>query len=139
MGRWGTSAWLSVRYFPQNLYFALFKGPDFQTHFPWIMTTNAGQSLLTTSPAFLLALRAPWQAREVKILSLMTGLSLIVIELIYIAGWTQLGMRYWIIVYPFLMALMAMKPTDQFPKILIIASVIFMIDFTWQARYYNPF
>lgn len=119
----------SLRYLPLNLYTALFMAPAFSPRFPWILPTIAGQSLLTTSPALLLALRGKdWR------MWLAVGLSMSACLLVYANGVTQIGARYWILALPFLLSLMAEQPLDRMGKILIGASIVLMSYQIWFIR-----
>jgi hypothetical protein len=58
----------------------------------------------------------------------------------YANGFAQLGARYYVEVYPFLLTLIALgapRKLDQLTKILIVVSVIFVAFFTWQVRWYG--
>ncbi len=127
---------------PFNLYTLLFMAPGYSGKFPWIHPEFMGQALLLTSPAFVLALRPsflrPLPALVLAAAILSSGPSL----LVYASGFAQLGPRYYVQIYPFLLALIAMgigkdaKP-DQLTKILIVVSVVFVTFFTWQVRWYG--
>jgi hypothetical protein len=131
-----------LRDLPFNLYTLLFMAPGYSDKFPWIHPEFMGQALLLTSPAFVLALRPsfirPLPALVLAAAILSSGPSL----LVYASGFAQLGPRYYVQVYPFLLTLIAMgigrgaKP-DQLTKILIVVSIIFVIFFTWQVRWYG--
>lgn len=51
------------RYFPGNFFTLFYMAPRLDTTFPYIHPLPGGQSILTTSPAFLLALRAKFWKR----------------------------------------------------------------------------
>jgi len=120
---WGP---FNPRFLPQAIYTAFFLGPSFSSDFPWIVPTPAGQSLLTTSPALLLALRSGngrwWLCVVLSMAGAMT---------VYSNGVSQLGARYWLLALPFLMMLIAETPIDGFAKILIEASVLLNGYFIW--------
>lgn len=133
---------IALSHVPFNLYTLLFMAPAYSGKFPWIRPQFMGQALLLISPAFVLALRPSFakpRAALVLIAALLTsGPSM----LWYANGFAQLGPRYYVQVYPFLLALIAMgigkeaKP-DQLTKILIVVSIVFVVFFTWQARWYG--
>jgi hypothetical protein len=54
------------RYFPGNFFTLFYMAPRLDATFPYIHPLPGGQSILTTSPAFLLALRAKfWRKKDV--------------------------------------------------------------------------
>jgi len=115
----------SIHYLPMNIFTALFLAPNYSPVFPWVRPTIAGQSLLLTSPGFLLAFRAPWRERETWLLWLAVVLSLGGCMFVYSNGVQQLGCRYWIIATPFLILLMRRGwENDQLSKVLLIASIL---------------
>lgn len=132
----------ALRDLPFNLYTLLFMAPGYSGKFPWIHPEFMGQALLLMSPAFVLALRPsflrPLPALVLAAAILSSGPSL----LVYASGFAQLGPRYYVQIYPFLVALIAMgigknaKP-DQLTKILIVVSIVFVTFFTWQVRWYG--
>ena len=126
----------SWRYLPSNLYTAFFMAPRCDGVFPFIHPTPTGQAIMTISPAFILALRAPLATRETLLLWAAVILGMCGALLVWANGFVQLGARYWIMVYPFLFLLIARTPIDQFAKILIIASICLSLFFTAQVRWY---
>lgn len=124
----------SLHYLPDNLYSALFLSPGFSEDFPWIRPTILGQALIFTSPAFLLALRAPLNDRRNLLLWLAVILGLGAAMTCYANGVAQFGCRYTILAEPFLIALMAESEMDQMGKILIGLSVFLVVSGTWTMR-----
>jgi hypothetical protein len=123
---------------PWNLYTAVFMPPIFTPQFPWIRPWLMGQSLLFTSPAFLLTLRAPWRRLESWLLWIAVLLAMGASMTVYSNGFVQFGARYWIQVFPFLLALMALDgEPGQDGKLLIAASVAMMAFGIWQIRVYG--
>lgn len=130
----------ALRDLPFNLYTLLFMAPAYDDKFPWIRPQFMGQALILTSPAFVLALRPnllkPLTALVAAAAILGSGPSL----LVYASGFAQLGPRYYVQVYPFLLTLVALgtphKP-DQLTKILIVVSIVLVVFFTWQVRWYG--
>jgi hypothetical protein len=130
----------ALRDLPFNLYTLLFMAPGYSDKFPWVHPEFMGQALLLTSPAFVLALR-PSFLKPIPVLVLAaavlsSGPSL----LVYASGFAQLGPRYYVQVYPFLLTLIALgapRKLDQLTKILILVSIIFVVFFTWQVRWYG--
>lgn len=127
---WGP---FSLHYLPLGIFTQLFSGPRFDLHFPWMRPTPFGQSLLLTSPAVILALRARGQS--------FLWLALILSSLAYLTVWSsgqeQFGTRYTIQSFPFVIALMAQTPLDRFAKTLILTSILFCMWGTCVVRLYG--
>jgi hypothetical protein len=130
----------ALRDLPLNLYTLLFMAPGYSDKFPWIHPEFTGQALILMSPAFVLALRPsflkPLPALVAAAAVLSSGPSL----LVYASGFAQLGPRYYVQVYPFLLTLIALgvpRKPDQLTKILIVVSIVFVVFFTWQVRWYG--
>jgi hypothetical protein len=117
------TALLSLRNIPFNLETWLLAGPTVRFSFPYFVPSAYGQSILLTTPAFLLALRARKGSGF-----LWAGLAAALVgpALFYANGWIQYGCRFWIQGYPFLFALMARQPlNDRLARVLIVLSVVF--------------
>lgn len=115
----------AIRYLPNNLYTLIFMAPGLDDTFPYFHPKFGGQSILTTSPGFLLALRASWRRADVRLIAFATVLSAAPV-LFYVGnGSSQFGTRHFVAVFPFLLVLMAMgnPKLDQMGKTLIVASV----------------
>ena len=130
----------ALRDLPFNLYTLLFMAPSYSDKFPWIHPEFMGQALILMSPAFILALRPsflrPIPALMLAAAILSSGPSL----LVYASGFAQLGPRYYVQVYPFLLTLIALgipRKPDQLTKILIVVSIVLVVFFTWQVRWYG--
>jgi hypothetical protein len=130
----------ALRDLPLNLYTLLFMAPGYTDKFPWIHPEFMGQALILMSPAFVLALRPsflkPLPALVLAAAVLSSGPSL----LVYASGFAQLGPRYYVQVYPFLLTLIALgapRRLDQLTKILIVISIALVVFFTWQVRWYG--
>lgn len=130
----------ALRDLPLNLYTLLFMAPGYSDKFPWIHPEFMGQALILMSPAFVLALRPsflkPLPVLVAAAAVLSSGPSL----LVYASGFAQLGPRYYVQVYPFLLTLIALgvpRKPDQLTKILIVVSIVFVVFFTWQVRWYG--
>ncbi len=127
----------SIRWLPSNLYTALFMGPKMDLAFPFFHPQPMGQALLLTSPAFLLALNAPFRERQTVLMWLAVGASMAAAELVYANGFVQFGARYWIMAMPFLLVLMAEKEKeslDQMAKVLVVASIVLVGLGMWVVR-----
>jgi len=114
----------SLHYLPNNLFVALFAGPQPLDHFPWFHPSLNGQALLLTSPALIGVLRPSWRHREVQASWLGVCLTAGPFLCWYWTGYAQIGARYWIQVLPWAMKLLSLNEMDQFAQILIVASVI---------------
>lgn len=130
---WGP---FSLHYLPLGLFTAIFAGPSQSLQFPFLHPRAFGQSLLTTSPALLLA----WRVRlspQAWLLLAGCALSMGPALIVWSNGVEQLGARYWIQALPFLLALMARTPLDRFAKTLILASILFCCWGTMVVRLYG--
>ena len=98
----------STAHIPMNLEYLFWKVPALTAEFPYYRPDGLGMSVLITSPALLLAVRAPWRDRRSWILLFAAVLVLIPTLLYYGGGWLQYGYRYFLDSIPFLWALVAM-------------------------------
>ena len=131
---------LALSHFPFNLYTLLFMAPGYSEKFPYVHPEFLGQALILTSPAFILALRPSFLRPTTILVALAAALCAGPSMLWYANGFAQLGTRYYVEVYPFLLTLIALgapRKLDQLTKILIVVSVIFVVFFTWQVRWYG--
>jgi hypothetical protein len=130
----------ALRDLPFNLYTLLFMAPGYSDKFPWIHPEFMGQALILTSPAFVLALRPSFLKSIPALILAAAVLSSGPSLLVYASGFAQLGPRYYVQVYPFLLTLIALgapRKLDQLTKILIVMSIILVVFFTWQVRWYG--
>jgi hypothetical protein len=98
----------SVSHVGMNLDFLLWHTPALTATFPYYRPDGLGMSVFITSPALLLAVRAPWRDRRSWFLLIAAILILIPTLLYYGGGWLQYGYRYFLDSIPFLWALVAM-------------------------------
>ncbi len=98
----------STSHLAMNLEFLFWKLPAFTNEFPYFRPDGLGMSVLFTSPALLLAVRAPWRDRRSWLLLLAAVLVLIPTLLYYGGGWLQYGYRYFLDSIPFIWALVGM-------------------------------
>jgi hypothetical protein len=128
------------RFFPGNLYTLLFMAPGLDGSFPYIHPTFGGQSILTTSPGFILALRATCRRVETVLIGLGALIAMTPV-LFYVGnGSAQFGTRHYLHVFPFLLILMAIgtrRRVDQLTRILISASVFMIAWGVWYVRFYG--
>ncbi|HEY5486185.1 MAG TPA: hypothetical protein VIK06_00930 [Candidatus Limnocylindrales bacterium] len=98
----------SISHLPQNWdYFMLHTPQVIYPEFPWIKPDGLGMSILITSPALLLSLRADWRSRLSWGLAAAFVLVMIPVLLYYGGGWLQYGFRYALDAIPFAVALCA--------------------------------
>jgi hypothetical protein len=131
---------LALSHLPFNIYTVFFMAPGYSNKFPYIHPEFLGQALLLTSPAFILALRPSFLRPTPILIGLAAALCSGPSMLWYANGFAQLGTRYYVEVFPFLLALIALgtpRKLDQLTKILIVLSIILVAFFTWQVRWYG--
>jgi hypothetical protein len=120
----------SIVHVPTNL--ALFVGGGFgvQDAFPWLVPSVAGQSILLTTPALLIAFNAGLRDRTNQMLWGAVVLTAIPVFLYYGGGGAATyGYRYAMDFVPFLFALIAITMKERFgnlEKVLIGLSVAFV-------------
>ena len=98
----------SAVHVPMNFDYLFLHLPAFTAAFPWYHPDGFGMSVFITSPALLLAWRAPWRDRRSRLLLAAAVLVLIPTLLYYGGGWLQYGYRYFLDSIPFIWALVAM-------------------------------
>jgi hypothetical protein len=98
----------SLAHVPMNLDFFLLHVPALIPSFPWFRPDGLGMSVFLTSPALLLAARAPWHSPRAWWLLGATIAVLLPTLLYYGGGWLQYGYRYFLDSIPFVIALIAM-------------------------------
>jgi hypothetical protein len=103
----------SLAHFPQNLDYFLWHLPRVIGQFPYLKPDGFGLSILLTSPALLLALRANPKMGLSMVLALTFGLVLLPDLLYYGGGWEQYGFRYALDAMPFALALCALVLARQ--------------------------
>ncbi len=130
----------AFRFFPGNFFTLFFMAPGLNGNFPYIHPTFGGQSILTTSPAFLLALKASCRRIETVLIA-MGALIAVTPSLFYVGnGSAQFGTRHYLQAFPFLLILMALgahRRIDQMSRILITASVFMITWGVWYVRFYG--
>ena len=115
----------ALRYLPNNLNTLFFMAPRIDTKFPYIYPTFGGQSILTTSPAFLLAFKASWRRLDVALVAAGALLAATPV-LFYVGnGASQFGTRHFVHAFPFVLVLMALgtRRMDQMSRVLIVISI----------------
>lgn len=139
----------SPHYLPQNLDVVLFMPPHLDDRWPYLHPHMAGQALIFTSPAFLVALRARlftatlWARLSTATVCLWLMMFSVMVPcmLVWATGYEQLGARYWIQAYPFMFALMCRHATDdgldRFDKMLICLSIAMVWVSIFIVRHYG--
>jgi hypothetical protein len=115
-----------LRYLLGNLNTVFVMGPSVDDNFPYFHPSFGGLSLIYTSPALILALRANLAKLEASLMLATAFLVSIPSLLCYANGFAQYGTRHYLQVFPFLLIMMAMgtRRADQLMKIIIAASII---------------
>jgi hypothetical protein len=98
----------SLSHVAMNIDYLFQKVPALIPDFPYFRPDGLGMSVFITSPALLLAVRAPWRERRSWWLLLAAVLVLIPTLLYYGGGWLQYGYRYFLDSIPFVWTLVAM-------------------------------
>ena len=126
----------SIRYLLGNIQTVFFLEPRMIDTFPYFQPTFAGQALPYTSPAFVLALRAPLTRFEPLLMVITAAIVSIPSLLCYANGFAQFGTRHYLQVFPFLIVMMAMgmRHADRLSKILIVTSIIFVAYGIWYIK-----
>lgn len=125
----GRHGMFSLQYVPFSLYTLFFMPPMYFRGFPWFRAQSMGQALLSLSPAFLMVQWSPW---------LMAALLCALPPLtVYASGFSQLGCRYYVQIFPFLIAAMNGKKLTTSGKALVTASILSSSYFGIVARFWG--
>ena len=125
---------ISFRHIPANLYYMLIKTPDpilaDESHvlkFPYLRFDPYGMSIFFMSPILFLIFKAKLSDHYVKA-SLLTTLAITTTIVTYYGiGWRQIGYRYALDFYPFLLIplVSALKKTNmKLVKIMVLCGVV---------------
>ncbi len=95
----------SVSHLAMNIDYLFWHLPKVIPTFPFFRPDGFGMSILLTSPALLLAVRADWRSSRSWLLAGAALFTLIPSLLYYGGGWLQYGYRYALDSIPFVMAL----------------------------------
>ena len=127
-------AWLAARrevglfstaHIGMNVDLLLFKLPGPIPEFPYFKPDGLGMSVLFTSPALLMAVRAPWSsARSWWLLGAAVAV-LIPTLLYYGGGWLQYGYRYFLDSIPFIVALVGLGVARHGTGLLLVPLIVF--------------
>ena len=120
----------SPYYIPLALYTVLFMAPKFANVWPYFRPQFMGQSLFSLSPAFALGVR--WSSWF--FCALVCSVPALTV---WASGFSQLGSRYYVQVYPFVIASLDERGIDPTLKRLIVASIVLSMYFTYVAWVYG--
>ncbi len=113
--RWRHQGLFSIHHVPTNLKTLVAGGFSISRSFPFVIPNPYGHSMLLTSPALLLAVRAGFRNRTAAVLWISAALITIALLLYYGgAGYQTYGYRYFLDAVPFLLALVAMAAERHF-------------------------
>ncbi len=129
----------SLEHLPDNLYLLVLGGFGLRRRFPFLAANQNGHSLLLTSPALLIALRAGFRDRTAQLLWAATAVVAVPILLYYgYGGPLTYGYRYTLDFTPFLFALAAMGARCRFGK-LEMASIVLSCVFVGYGLLWRRF
>ena len=115
-------------YLNRNLLSALMAMPRFSLEAPFVMVSNHGLGLLTTSP-FLLMLLWPRERPVVRRALWLAVLAAAVPGLFYQnTGWIQFGYRFAIDFLPYLMALLAIEGRPLTRRVKIVIAIAILVN-----------
>lgn len=125
---------LNLAYIPRNFYYMFANLPAISTNFPFFSFDTEGNSILFTSPLFLILIwlikKKYWLDTKLKLfnLSSVVGSSLVIIFLLTFwgTGWVQFGYRYSLDTIPFWIFFLAQIITEV-PAILTIVLLVISI------------
>jgi len=129
-----------IKFIPGNIAILMFSAPAVDERFPYFHPTIGGQSILLTSPAFILALRPSFRRLTPVLIGLAALIGMTPVMLFFGSGASQFGARHFVQIYPFLLVLMAMgvpRRLDQLTRILIGASILFVVFGIWHIRVFG--
>ncbi len=98
----------SLAHVPMNLEYLFLHPPRLIAEPPFLQPDGLGMSVFITSPALLLAVRAPWGDVRARLLLAAAIAVLIPTLLYYGGGWLQYGYRYFLDSIPYVWALCAL-------------------------------
>jgi hypothetical protein len=101
----------SYKYAPAHVQVLFNSWPIFQPTFPWVLPKVSGTAIWMTTPAFVYALRAPWDRLT---LACWVGILLFLVILVHHCGtgMTQFGYRFALDFYP-LLTILTMRAMDR--------------------------
>lgn len=125
-------------YVTKNLHYMLANIPSMSNNFPYLTFNKEGNSILFTSPLFLIILniikKKHWQSINAKLINIsiiICSLSTIIFLLNYFStGWVQFGYRYLLDIIPGLLIILAIVINDvpmNLTAILFTLSIIINI------------
>jgi hypothetical protein len=127
----------SIRQVPENLRLALLALPDRTAHFPFLVPSKFGMSMLLVSPALLTSIWAGFRDRTAQLLWIAAALVAVPVFLYYGGGYVQYGFRYSLDFTPFLVALMAIgsrRWIGRPERLLVMVSIASVfVGIVWHA------
>jgi hypothetical protein len=128
------------QWLPQNVNTIFCLAPLINTVWPYVHPQPAGQSVLLTSPAFVLAFDARPSKETVLLWLAALGVALPSL-FCWGNGWAQFGGRHYIQCYPFLLVLMAAGTGElsRMARVLILISVAMCGYGVWYLHIYPDF
>lgn len=140
---YGSFSW---HYITRNVYQYLLRVPELSAHWPYLILTDHGLSLLVTTPAVVLLFRRGWSERapEAKLLGRLALAACAMTFALYLCyfwdGWRQFGSRYTLDFTPFLIVALALR-NDPRPGLwrwplptLVVLSIAVNVWGTWFWR-----
>ena len=140
---YGSFSW---HYVARNIYQYLLRVPELSAHWPYLILTDHGLSLLATTPAVVLLFRRGWSERapEAKLLGRLALAACAMTFALYLCyfwdGWRQFGSRYTLDFTPFLIVALALR-NDPRPGLwrwplptLVVLSILVNVWGTWFWR-----
>ncbi len=112
----------SIHHVPENLYALFLKLPNFNTRFPFFKPDNMGMSIFIMSPILFLLIKIKFKEIYVKEAALTTLLILLPILLYYGIGFKQIGFRYALDFFPFILIMLA-----QITKKMQVSTIAFLV------------
>jgi len=137
---WFAKGIMHPSYIIEDLRVAFLAGPIILKEPPFVQPSWAGMALWLTTPAFLLAIFAPFKKPIVRMAWLSIFLIFLVVGMHGGTGFTQFGYRFAVDFYPFLILLMIMTVSKtglkKYHWVLLIWSVVVNL---WGVLWINKF
>jgi hypothetical protein len=121
----------SLNYLKQNLVGYFLKLPERLGHFPWFDPTVDGFSLFLSLPALVLAVRADWRDRQVRLAALAIASIMAMYLVYYWSGFAQFGRRYTVDFLPFAMLLILNGTRQRLGPVVIISTLLGALVELW--------
>lgn len=120
----------SISHIPENLYTLFFKLPNLYTKFPFFKPDFMGMSIFILSPILFLLIKINFKEKYVKGAVLTILLILLPISLYYGIGFKQIGYRYALDFFPFILIILAqISRKIRFSTICLLVLISVLITF----------